>query len=120
MSPLSLDELARPKTTIQEGKQRFGDELVRQFLCVGSPTRGRVGPSLAVVELDEKGRVLLPASLRRKLGARRFEVRLVAGRVELAPLQDVKALKGKYRNRIKTPWAKLEEMAEKLVREGRR
>ena len=75
---------------------------------------------MTVVELDEKGRLLLPASLRRKLGARRFELGLVAGRVELAPIQDVKTLKGKYRNRIKEPWGKLEEMAEKLVREGKR
>jgi len=75
---------------------------------------------LTVVELDEKGRLLLPAPLRKKLGARRFELELVAGRVELAPIQDVKALQGKYRNRIKEPWAKLEEMAEKLVREGKR
>jgi len=79
-----------------------------------------VGVGLTVVELDEKGRLLLPAPLRKKLGARRFELELVAGRVELAPIQDVKALKGKYRNRIKEPWAKLEEMAEKLVREGKR
>jgi len=84
------------------------------------PTGGRVGTSLTVVELDEKGRLLLRASLRRKLGARRFEVELVAGRVVLAPIQDVRALKGKYRNRIKAPWVKLEEMAEKLVGEGKR
>jgi len=84
------------------------------------PTGGSVGPTLTVVELDEKGRLLLPASLRRKLAARRFEVGLVAGRVELAPIQDLKALKGKYRDRIKGPWARLEEKAEKLVREGKR
>jgi hypothetical protein len=47
-------------------------------------------------------------------------VGLVAGRVELAPIQDVKTLKRKYRNRIKGSWVKLEEMAEKLVREGKR
>jgi len=94
--------------------------LAGQSLCAWAPTGGRVGTSLTVVELDDKGRLLLPASLRRKLGARRFEVGLVAGRVELAPIQDVKALKGKYRNRIKGPWVKLEEMAEKLVREGKR
>jgi DNA-binding transcriptional regulator/RsmH inhibitor MraZ len=73
------------------------------------PTGGEVGTTLTIVELDEKGRLLLPASLRRKLGARRFEVGLVAGRVELAPIQDVKALEGKYRNRIKGPWVKLDE-----------
>ena len=75
---------------------------------------------MTVVELDEKGRALLPASLRKKLGARRFEVKLVEGRIELVPLQDLKALKGKYRNRLKTPWTKLEEKAEKFVRDGKR
>jgi len=74
------------------------------------------GIGLTVVELDEKGLLLLPAFLRRKLGARRFELGLVAGRVELTPIQDVKALKGKYRNRIKEPWGRLERKAEKLVR----
>jgi bifunctional DNA-binding transcriptional regulator/antitoxin component of YhaV-PrlF toxin-antitoxin module len=73
-----------------------------------------------VVELDEKGRVLLPASLRKKLRARRFEVRLVQGRIELVPIQDLKALKGKYRDRIKTSWPRLEEQAEKFVKNGRR
>jgi bifunctional DNA-binding transcriptional regulator/antitoxin component of YhaV-PrlF toxin-antitoxin module len=85
-----------------------------------SPTGGGVGTPLTIVELDEKGRLLLPASVRKKLGARRFEVGLVAGRVELAPIRDVEALKGKYRNRIRAPWVKLEEMAEKIVREGKR
>lgn len=75
---------------------------------------------MTVVELDEKGRALLPASLRKKLGARRFEVKLTDGRIELVPLQNLKALKGKYKNRIKTPWSQLEEKAEKFVREGKR
>ncbi len=75
---------------------------------------------LTVVELDEKGRALLPVSLRKKLGARRFEVKLVEGRVELIPLQDLKTLRGKYRNRLRTPWSKLEEKAEKFVRDGKR
>lgn len=75
---------------------------------------------MTVVELDEKGRALLPASLRKKLGARRFEVKLIDGRVELLPLQNMKTLKGKYKDRIKTPWSQLEEKAEKFVREGKR
>lgn len=75
---------------------------------------------MTVVELDDKGRALLPASLRKKLGARRFEVKLIDGRVELLPLQNMKALKGKYKDRIKTPWSQLEEKAEKFVREGKR
>jgi bifunctional DNA-binding transcriptional regulator/antitoxin component of YhaV-PrlF toxin-antitoxin module len=75
---------------------------------------------LTVVELDEKGRALLPAGLRKKLGARRFQVKLVEGRIELVPIQDLKALRGKYRDRIRTSWVKLEEKAEKFVRDGKR
>jgi len=71
--------------------------------------------TVTVVELDEKGRVLLPASLRRKLGVRRFEVKLVGDRIELLPVQDFRSLKGKYRERLRTPWVKLEEKAEKFV-----
>jgi bifunctional DNA-binding transcriptional regulator/antitoxin component of YhaV-PrlF toxin-antitoxin module len=86
----------------------------------GGAHRWESGTSVTLVELDKKGRLLLPASLRRKLGARRYEVELVAGRIVLAPIQDLKALKGKYRSRIKAPWVKLEEKAEKLVRERKR
>ena len=75
---------------------------------------------MTVVELDEKGRALLPASLRKKLRVRRFDVKLVGDRVELVPIQDFRALKGKYRNRLKTPWARLEEKAEKFVRSRER
>jgi len=75
---------------------------------------------MTVVELDEKGRALLPAPMRRKLGVRRFEVKLVGDRIELLPVQDFRRLKGKYRNRLRTPWAKLEEKAEKFVRNNKR
>jgi len=75
---------------------------------------------LTIVELDEKGRALLPSSLRKKLGTRRFEVRLVDGRIELVPLENLKMLKGKYKDRLKTKWATLEEKAEKFVRDGKR
>jgi len=75
---------------------------------------------LTIIELDDKGRALLPSSLRKKLRARRFEVRLTDGKLELVPLEDMKALKGKYRHLIRTPWVKLEEKSERLVRAGRR
>lgn len=71
---------------------------------------------MKIVELDPKGRVLLPASLRKLLGTRRFRVRIVREHIELIPLRGVKALKGKYRNRLKTPWARLEERAERSVK----
>jgi bifunctional DNA-binding transcriptional regulator/antitoxin component of YhaV-PrlF toxin-antitoxin module len=75
---------------------------------------------VTVVELDEKGRALLPAPIRKKLGARRFEVKLLGDRIELLPVQDFRSLKGKYRNRLRTPWAKLEEKTEKFVRNSKR
>lgn len=83
------------------------------------PTSGIVG-NLTTVELDEKGRALLPASIRKKLGARRFEVNLLKDRIELIPLGSVKALKGKHKGLLKEPWSKLEEKADRYVREGKR
>ena len=88
-------------------------------LLTKSPTSGIVG-NLTTVELDEKGRALLPASIRKKLGARRFEVNLLDDRIELIPLGSVKALKGKHKGLLKEPWWKLEEKADRYVREGKR
>jgi AbrB family looped-hinge helix DNA binding protein len=88
-------------------------------LLVESPTSGIVGV-LTTVELDEKGRVLLPASIRKKLGARRFEVNLLDDRIELIPLGSVKALKGKHKGLLSEPWWRLEERADRYVREGKR
>lgn len=58
--------------------------------------------------------------MRKKLRVRRFEVKLVEGRIELAPIQDLKELKGKYRDRITASWTKLEEKSDKFVRAGKR
>lgn len=73
-----------------------------------------------VVEADEKGRVLLPIEVRRKLKSRRFRIILKDGRLELEPLPNAKELKGKYRNIIRSEWEELEERAEEFVSEGRR
>jgi len=75
---------------------------------------------LTVVELDRKGRALLPASVRRKVASRRFEVRVSKGRIEFIPLDDVKSLKGKYASQVKSSWRQLEEKAETLVSQGKR
>jgi hypothetical protein len=42
------------------------------------------------------------------------------GRIELVPLENLKMLKGKYKDRLKTKWATLEEKAERFVRNGKR
>ncbi|MDG7012468.1 MAG: hypothetical protein JRN17_05200 [Nitrososphaerota archaeon] len=69
----------------------------------------------AVVELDEKGRVLIPAEIRHKLTSRRLKVSMRGDVVELEPLPGLKELKGKYRHRIRSDWEALEEMSEDLV-----
>ena len=75
---------------------------------------------MTTVELDEKGRALLPASIRKKLGARRFEVNLLDDRIEVNPIGSVKTLKGKHKGLLKEPSWKLEEKADRYVREGKR
>jgi DNA-binding transcriptional regulator/RsmH inhibitor MraZ len=75
---------------------------------------------LTVVELDRKGRALLPASVRKKVASRRFEVKVLKARIELVPLEDVKSLKGKYAARVKSSWQELEEKAEMFVTQRKR
>ncbi|MDE1854307.1 MAG: hypothetical protein KGI38_11260 [Thaumarchaeota archaeon] len=69
----------------------------------------------AIVELDEKGRVLIPAEIRHKIRSRRFKVSTRGDIVELEPLTRLEELKGKYRHRIKSDWEVLEEKSEDLV-----
>jgi bifunctional DNA-binding transcriptional regulator/antitoxin component of YhaV-PrlF toxin-antitoxin module len=75
---------------------------------------------LTFVELDDKGRALLPVSVRKKVRTRRFEIKVVKGKIELIPVEDIRALKGKYANRLKSPWIELEEKAEKFVKDTKR
>lgn len=74
----------------------------------------------AVVQADEKGRILLPAAMRRKMGSKRFKVMAVEDHLELHPLPSVQSLKGKYKGIIKSEWEELEEKAEELVSKGKR
>lgn len=76
--------------------------------------------TLTVVELDRKGRTLLPASVRKKVASRRFEVKVSKGRIELIPLEGVGSLKGKYAASVKSSWRELEEKAEVFVNQRRR
>jgi len=69
----------------------------------------------AIVELDEKGRILIPAEIRKKVQARRFKVSTRGDVVELEPLATLEELRGKYRHRIKSDWEVLEEKSEDLV-----
>ncbi len=46
-----------------------------------------------VVEADERGRILLPAEIRRKIHTKRFKVTMKQNHVELQPLKSVEELK---------------------------
>lgn len=50
-----------------------------------------------VVEIDAKGRIVIPSSLRRRLSSKRMILRSVDDRLELIPLPDPKSLRGKYK-----------------------
>jgi len=78
---------------------------------------GRVG---AVVELDEKGRILIPSAIRKAVKSRRFELKVKEDRIEMVALPDVKDIKGSCKGIVKSSWVELEEKTERFVTEGRR
>ena len=69
----------------------------------------------AVVELDEKGRVLIPAEIRKRFHSTRFKVSTDGRVVELEPLATLDELRGKFRHIIKSEWEELEEGGEEFV-----
>jgi AbrB family looped-hinge helix DNA binding protein len=52
---------------------------------------------LVQVEIDTKGRVLIPSSVRRKIGSKRFEIRLEDNTIVLEGLPDPESVRGKYK-----------------------
>jgi bifunctional DNA-binding transcriptional regulator/antitoxin component of YhaV-PrlF toxin-antitoxin module len=74
----------------------------------------------AVVESDEKGRILLPIEMRRKLKSKRFKVIVKGDFLELHPLVGIEELRGKYRGMIHSEWEDLEDKAEEMVSHGAR
>lgn len=70
--------------------------------------------------MDEKGRILLPLELRKRMHVRRFQVTVKGNKIELEPIQGLAELKGKYRDLIGSEWEELEEKGEDLVDSGRR
>ena len=63
----------------------------------------------ATVELDEKGRVHIPASVRRELKARRFKLSLDKGRILMEPVERAEVVRGKYKGLLKVNMEELEE-----------
>ncbi len=69
----------------------------------------------AVVEMDKKGRIIVPSKLRKGLFTKRMVVRRVGDRLELTPLPDPKSLKGKYK--MKGTMEEIEDLQEQRLLE---
>ncbi len=70
--------------------------------------------------MDSRGRLLLPAQIRNKLGTTRFILSKKGERLELEPIPEPEKVRGKYKGLIRKDLAGLEEDQEKSLREGRR
>ena len=68
-----------------------------------------------VVEMDVKGRIVIPSTLRKGLPSKRMVLRRVNDHLELIPLPDPKSLKGKYR--IEGRMEDIEELQEQKLLE---
>jgi bifunctional DNA-binding transcriptional regulator/antitoxin component of YhaV-PrlF toxin-antitoxin module len=72
------------------------------------------------VEIDEKGRVYIPANVRREVKARRFTLTLEDGKILMEPVISPALVKGKYKGPLKVSMEELEEAQERFVTAGRR
>lgn len=66
-----------------------------------------------VVELDDRGRILIPRELRKSLPSHRMILKKLGNDLLLSPLPDPRSLKGKYR--IKRSIEEIEEDQECTV-----
>ena len=81
---------------------------------------GRRLARVATVEVDDKGRVHIPADVRRELKASRFKLSLWKGRILMEPVQSPEMVRGKYKGLVKVSLESLEEAQERLVTRGKR
>ena len=72
------------------------------------------------MEVDSKGRVLLPSKIRRQVKARRFTLKVSKGKIVLGPLPDPESVIGKHKGLLKVGLEELEEAQESFVAGGRR
>ena len=72
------------------------------------------------MEVDAKGRVQIPAAVRRELKVRRFKLSLEKGVILMEPVKSPEAVSGKYKGLVKVSFEALEEAQERLVTGGRR
>lgn len=72
------------------------------------------------VELDKRGRLLLPAEIRNKIKSKRFLLKESGEKLELEPLPKAEEVKGKYKDLLEKDLEGLEEDQEKFVKQGDR
>lgn len=75
---------------------------------------------VATVEMDEKGRVHIPSSLRRELKSRRFTLSVKGGRLFMEPVNSPTTVRGKYKGLLKVGIEDLEEAQERFVTASKR
>ena len=72
------------------------------------------------VEVDEKGRVRIPSSIRQELKSRRFTLSVKNGRLLLDPVKPASSVRGKYKGLLKATIEEIEEAQERFVAANRR
>src|SRR6266566_1555254 len=78
--------------------------------------RGTIQMAKAVtVEVDEKGRVHIPSSIRHELKSRRFTLSVKKGRLVMDPVKPATTVRGKYRGLLKASIEEIEEAQERFV-----
>ncbi len=83
--------------------------------------RGAIQMAKAVtVEVDEKGRVHIPSSIRHELKSRRFTLSVKKGRLVMDPVKPATTVRGKYRGLLKASIEEIEEAQERFVAANRR
>ena len=72
------------------------------------------------VELDDKGRVHIPSSVRREVKTRRFNLYVQGGKILMEPVKAPMTVRGKYKGLIRVSVEQLEEAQESFVTAGHR
>ena len=72
-----------------------------------------------IVEMDDRGRILIPKRVRRSIGSKRFLLTVSGGRIELIPLSDPKTAFKKLKGSREFPfdWREAKRTAERLAEE---
>ena len=70
-----------------------------------------------IVEMDDRGRILIPKQLIKSLKSRRFLLTISGGRIELIPLDDPREAFKKLKGSRELPfnWKEAKKIAEELV-----